>query len=503
VSTPLATRPGTGLLSTVEQRLQEAASALLGLLPAEPGADPGSVAARLLPLLVEHCRPPERADARWLLLTALSGAFPTTDEVTGLGRRLELSPTHAAVTDLLGRVLAGAVGGRIDLAMTVVHGGTVADVDFCARHETHTGIHRVVRETVRRWHATHDVTPAAWTEDSSAFRTLSPSETARILRYGDAAPDPADDSAWTARLVVPWRSVVVLADVPNGQVTEQLTAMARFSGNTLGLVGYDMIPITSAETRPAADAVTFAQYLTVVKHAHRVAGISRSATTEFAGFATAVRAQGLPGPRVGTVHLANEPPAELPEARPQTPHPRPVVLVPGSREPHKNQRAVLHAAERLWREGLDFELRMVGGAGWTDEVLRPAIRRLHADQRPLTELGRVSDARLTAELQGADVVVFVSLHEGYGLPVAEALACGTPVVTSDFGSQREIAEGGGCLVVDPRDDDQVTAALRRLVCGPEERARLRAEIAGRTVRTWDRYAEDLWGFLVEGEDDEA
>jgi glycosyltransferase involved in cell wall biosynthesis len=291
--------------------------------------------------------------------------------------------------------------------------------------------------------------------------------------------------------------------VPNGQVTDRLAAMARFSGSELTLVGYDMIPITSADTRPASDAVTFAQYLTVVKHAHRVAGISRSATTEFAGFTTAIHAQGLPGPRVGTVHLANEPPAAVPAVGPPPARTRPVVLVPGSREPHKNQRAVLHAAERLWREGLDFEVRMVGGAGWTDDVLRSAADRLHADRRPLVELGRVSDARLTEELQGADLVVFVSLHEGYGLPVAEALACGTPVITSDFGSQREIADGGGCLVVDPRDDDRITDALRRLLTDPGERGRLRVEAAARTVRTWDQYAEDLWGFLVEREGHEA
>jgi glycosyltransferase involved in cell wall biosynthesis len=161
---------------------------------------------------------------------------------------------------------------------------------------------------------------------------------------------------------------------------------------------------------------------------------------------------------------------------------------------------VLHAAERLWREGLDFEVRLVGGRGWNEDVLRPAANRLHAAGRPLTELGRVSDAELTAQLRAADLVVFVSLHEGYGLPVAEALACGTPVLTSNFGSQAEIARGGGCVTVDPRDDDAVTGALRNLLTEPGELARLRAEIADRPVRTWAEYADDLWTYLVRGED---
>jgi glycosyltransferase involved in cell wall biosynthesis len=299
-------------------------------------------------------------------------------------------------------------------------------------------------------------------------------------------------------LVVPWRSTVVLVDVPNTQADGQLAALARFSGNTLALIGYDMIPITSADTRPFSDSVAFGQYLSVVKHAHRVAGISGSATAEFAGFAAAVRAQGLPGPEVRTVELVTEPPAGAATA-PVRRATRPVVLCTGSREPHKNQRAVLHAAERLWRDGLDFEVRLVGGHGWSEDVLRPAADRLHAAGRPLTELGRVSDAELTAQLRAADLVAFVSLHEGYGLPVAEALACGTPVLTSDFGSQREIARAGGCVTVDPRDDDALTEALRTLLTRPEELERLRAEIADRPVRTWAEYAEELWTYLVRGE----
>jgi glycosyltransferase involved in cell wall biosynthesis len=174
-----------------------------------------------------------------------------------------------------------------------------------------------------------------------------------------------------------------------------------------------------------------------------------------------------------------------------------VVLCPGSREPHKNQRATLHAAERLWREGLDFEVRLVGGPGWSDRVLRPALERLESAGYPIVSLGRVSDARLTEEMRGARIVVFASLHEGYGLPVSEALATGTPVITADFGSQAEIAELGGCLTVDPRDDLALTDALRLTLTDDAVLARLRAEASARVVRTWDDYAAELWDFLVE------
>jgi glycosyltransferase involved in cell wall biosynthesis len=179
---------------------------------------------------------------------------------------------------------------------------------------------------------------------------------------------------------------------------------------------------------------------------------------------------------------------------------RPILLCLGSQEPHKNQRTALHAAERLWGEGLDFEVRLVGGPGWSNAVLRPAIDRLVDAGRSITALGRVSDARLLEEMRTADLVFFASLHEGYGLPVAEALACGTPVITSNFGSQLEIAELGGCLVVDPRSDDDVTDAMRSLLTHPDELKRLRAEAEARPLRTWDEYASELWAFLCGKED---
>src|SRR5690606_18585727 len=130
----------------------------------------------------------------------------------------------------------------------------------------------------------------------------------------------------------------------------------------------------------------FVRYLTVVKHARRVAGISGSATAEFRGFADAVRAQGLPGPQVAEVMLAAEvPPAPAgPAAHSGTdtdtgaarPDGRAAVLCVGSHELHKNHVALLHAAELLWRDGLDFELTFVGGRGWDTSELDALVEKL-------------------------------------------------------------------------------------------------------------------------------
>ena len=489
-------RPGPDLLTSLDQRLTQAAHVLL-----PPRSDDlatqgrGTAAATLLPELLAVCTDPARPDARWLVLTAAFGAFPTTQHVKDFGRHLELARPEQAQSELLAQVIRDARRGRADLPMVVVTGGTVVDVDFCARHDTHSGIQRVVRETVPRWGAAHEIHAVAWIDEYSAFRSLAPREQERVFSFGrPTSVDVAAERLFSPELVVPWQSVVVLTDVPRPAASGPLAALATCSGNVLSLIAYDMIPITSAEMRPPSDPAAFAQYLTVVKHAHRVAGISRSATAEFTGFVETLGAQGLAGPDVREVLLAGEPPRTMAgEGRPAV---RPVMLLVGSREPHKNQRAGLHAAERLWRKGLDFEVRILGGPGWSDAVLQAAVDSLVQQGRPVTALGLVSDSRLAQEMRSASFVFFASLHEGYGLPVAESLACGTPVITSRFGSQQELAELGGCLTVDPRDDDDVTAAVERLLTEPAELARLRAQARTRPVRTWDTYARELWQFLV-------
>jgi glycosyltransferase involved in cell wall biosynthesis len=88
------------------------------------------------------------------------------------------------------------------------------------------------------------------------------------------------------------------------------------------------------------------------------------------------------------------------------------------------------------------------------------------------------------------------LHEGYGLPVAESLAFGTPVITSNYGSTREIGERGGTILIDPRDDVALVDAMRTLLTCDDRLAALRAEIARMPARSWRTYADEVWTCLV-------
>ncbi len=87
--------------------------------------------------------------------------------------------------------------------------------------------------------------------------------------------------------------------------------------------------------------------------------------------------------------------------------------------------------------------------------------------------------------------------------MAESLALGTPVITSEYGSMAEIAAGGGALTVDPRDDHAIADAMRDLLTDDALLAQLESQARARPSRTWDDYARETWSVLVGDDEIEA
>ena len=105
-------------------------------------------------------------------------------------------------------------------------------------------------------------------------------------------------------------------------------------------------------------------------------------------------------------------------------------------------------------------LVVAGGQGWNNGPIREAIRRLARDGR-VHDLGYVPDDLRSALQAGARAFVYPSLYEGFGLPPLEAMACGTPVLTSNVSSLPEVV-GDAALLVDPEDLPAMAASLTRI-----------------------------------------
>ena len=169
---------------------------------------------------------------------------------------------------------------------------------------------------------------------------------------------------------------------------------------------------------------------------------------------------------------------------------KPYVLFVGTVEPRKNLRTLIEAWEQLPEDlRAAFDLAVAGSGGWGDPKL---LKRLRAGIPGVRYLGYVPEREMPALTAAATVFAYPSLYEGFGLPVAQALAARVPVVTSNVSSLPEVAARGG-LLVDPRSPAETAAALERLLASAELRERLGAEGACHARRfTWENAAAQSW-----------
>lgn len=155
------------------------------------------------------------------------------------------------------------------------------------------------------------------------------------------------------------------------------------------------------------------------------------------------------------------------------------ALFVGGARPHKNLRRAVDAFRRAAIPGLSLVL-----AG----PMPKDVETLAGAATGVRRIGVVEDADLPALYRAAVFLLYPSLAEGFGLPVAEAMACGTPVIASDIPVLREVA-GDAALLVDPRDTDAIADAMKRLHSDPALRAELSAlGVARAQAFSWDASA---------------
>jgi len=175
--------------------------------------------------------------------------------------------------------------------------------------------------------------------------------------------------------------------------------------------------------------------------------------------------------------------AELERVRQRYHLQQPFVLYVGTIEPRKNLTRLVQAFAQAHRRNPEFELILVGQLGWQYESLLKAIEEAQLGSA-VRRLGYVPNEDLPALYNLARLLAFPSLYEGFGLPIIEAMACGTPVLTSQGTALAEVA-GEAALLIDPLE---VAAMVEGLMCLLNT-APLRDELRERGLQ---RAAEFSW-----------
>ena len=170
---------------------------------------------------------------------------------------------------------------------------------------------------------------------------------------------------------------------------------------------------------------------------------------------------------------------------------KPYILYVGTIEPRKNIETLLDSYEAL-PEALkrEYDLVVAGPIGWSAKRTRARLESSAARY-----LGYVPEADLPALTRSASLFVYPSLYEGFGFPVAQAMAASVPVITSAVSSLPEIT-GGSAMLVDPRSVDELRRAMERVLEDPALAASLAAKGGERaTSFQWENCARQSMEFF--------
>jgi hypothetical protein len=264
--------------------------------PPPPDASTADLLSRLIQVLAEPT-----PDQLWLTLAVLRGALPTPDAVLAATRTARLDGPLAALT-------AAVTWPRSGWPFThgpwpkvrVVTGAVLVDVHHTARTGLATGIQRVARQTAQRWDRDHDVTLVGWTPDLRALRPLDPHERDNALHGTGIGPPPGRPT----EILVPWHCRYVLPELmTEPERARALQGVLRFSGSTGSMIGFDCVPLTSAETIADGMGYGFSMMLTAIASGQRIATISEAAAVEYRGWRSMLSGAGITGPEISAIAL--------------------------------------------------------------------------------------------------------------------------------------------------------------------------------------------------------
>lgn len=319
------------------------------------------------------------------------------------------------------------------------------DVTNIAQRDAHTGIQRATRGLLKALIADpppdYRIEPVRAAGEGYVYARCFTSQCLG-LSVDALNDDPVDAGRGDIFLALEWGADVVPSMKP-------WFIKKRQHGMRIVFVVYDMLPVIRPELFPPEIAPLALGWIrTVAEIADGVACISRTVADELYEWLGKTNPQRLQPLSLGFFHLGADLQATLPsKGLPDNAQEllaklrvRPSFLMVGTIEPRKGHRQALAAMERLWVEGLDINLVIVGNQGWMMDDLAQRIRQHPERDRRLFWLQGISDEMLEHVYRNSCALVAASEGEGFGLPLIEAAQHGLPIIARDMPVFREAAD---------------------------------------------------------------
>ena len=427
-----------------------------------------------------------------------------TDELLGAIIRLTMEP------GLLGELSQQAVKrtisgwgdyakqfiGQLDHASDPIHrlGVIYYWVDHTCTYPANSGIQRVVRGLARALlEIGIKLIPVKWDESNHRFYSPTPEELQHLAKWN--GPQPSEWSSWvdpSQATVIDWILIPELTTYLPHTNSADIKCYAAANRLRCAWIFYDAIPWKMRDIYPPQAILAHQGYMEGLNEFERVFAISEHSRSDLSNFLASSR---MPTPNLEERVLACVLPGEFLEAA------RVTEIKAGSTEvtkilcvctiePRKNHLRLLEAyAQLIGQTQKPIELWLVGGSPFPDLAEQVnhyinAVPGIHWEQS-------ADDSRLRELYAECDFTVYPSFEEGFGLPILESLWNARPCICRNSGAMAEVAEGGGCLIVETADATELAGAMLRLIEDDELRRRLAREATARPFKSWSGYAREV------------
>ena len=410
-------------------------------------------------------------------------------------------PSAQEYTNQLKNIYAnkGAGAQSMELSKLDNQAITFLYVDHTSGFSKNTGIQQVCRNLfVSMIEQNRNVIPVKWNFSKNTFDLLNEADFETLLMYTrelsstsyefinflltmSALPKSSHN---TGVIVVP---EVTHINANQRNITNNLIREAKQLGLKTAFIFYDDIPLRRNELQSIKRLHT--DYMKELAEADFVFPISNYSKKSLRRFWSGNNLnKNLPS-KIETIHLANSMETSK-STKTKFPFNEPFLLSGGSITEHKNQEALIKAFQTLEANTADgVTLYLIGTVA---ESIKEKISNLIATNKNIEIITEASNEILIEGYRRCLFSIFPSVDEGFGLPIIESLAFGKPCITANFGAMREIGNKyKGCLLVDTKDPNEISAAIERLIKQPNFYKRLKEEALSSNIKDWRTYTNEL------------
>ena len=373
-------------------------------------------------------------------------------------------------------------------------------IDATFATKSNTGIQRVNRQLARKLISQgHKLVPIKWDETSDRIVLASSDDLQHMARWNG----PAEDG-WQKTFDPEQHgkeATYLMVELPiNRPLDVQRRAIEFFRSRSIKCtaVFYDTIPHKLRDIYPQPFSSVHREYMEILDDMDLIIPISDTSADDLIDYLNLSKCRALAlEERIRTVEL----PSEFPEVDRRFDNNASVqgtfnILAVGTVEPRKNHETMIKAffeAER--KSPRPIKLTILGIDQSYDSDLPRKITQLIGNSTSIEWIKNASDQTLSEHYEKADITVYSSIEEGFGLPIVESLWFGIPCVCSNAGQMAELAAHGGCRTVDILSVEDMSNAISDLANSPEKIMRLKQQIRNRYFKSWEDYAAGVSGCM--------